>query len=91
MSLSIKGLAVAAGVIWGLIFLGVGLINTAFPSYGVAALELGASIYPGYSGPAGYGSVIVVTLYALVDGAVAGAIFGWLYNTVSGTRASKAA
>ena len=41
---------------------------------------LGASIYPGYHGPAGFGSVIVVTLYALLDGLVCGALFAWLYN-----------
>ena len=67
-----------------------GLANLALPSFGLAWLRLAASIYPGYHGPAGLGSVIVVTLYGLVDGAVGGAIFAWLYNRVArgaGTRA----
>jgi hypothetical protein len=79
--LNIKALAFAAAVIWGACFLFVGLGNLVFPPYGDAFLQLGAAIYPGYHGPAGFGSVIVATLYALVDGAIAGLVFGWLYNT----------
>jgi hypothetical protein len=60
----------------------------AFPSYGGAFLDLGASIYPGYQGPDGIGSVIVVTLYGLVDGAIGGAVLAWLYNWA--TRAKEA-
>lgn len=80
MQLSIKGLALTAGILWGLSYLLVGIANLIWPSYGEAFLNLGASIYPGYHGPAGFGSVIVVTLYALVDGLVGGAVFAWLYN-----------
>jgi hypothetical protein len=29
------------------------------------------------------GSVVTGTIYALVDGAIGGAIFGWLYNLVA--------
>ena len=36
--------------------------------------------------PAGFGSVIVGTLYALVDGLIVGAIFAWLYNRLLGKR-----
>jgi hypothetical protein len=39
-----------------------------------------ASLYPGYSGPAGFGQVIVGTLYGAVDAAIGGALFAWLYN-----------
>ncbi len=84
MSLNIKALAVVAGILWGGMFLVVGLANLMFPSYGVAFLQLGDSIYPGYTAQAGFVSVIMATLYALVDGAIAGAIFGWLYNLVVG-------
>ncbi len=89
MSLNIKAAAVAGAVVWGGGFLLVGLLNLIFPSYGVAFLELGAAIYPGYHAAAGLGSVIVVTLYALLDGAIGGAILAWLYNVVaqSGKRA----
>lgn len=42
-----------------------------------------SSVYPGYKTVGGFGSVTVGTLYALVDGAVGGAIFAWLYNSFS--------
>ncbi|NIM50181.1 MAG: hypothetical protein GTN62_07560 [Gemmatimonadales bacterium] len=83
MTLNIKALAIVGAVFTGGSFLLVGLLNLIFSSYGVGFLELGASLYPGYGGPGGFGSVIVVTLYGLLDGAVAGAIFAWLYNVVA--------
>ncbi len=39
-----------------------------------------SSIYPGYRAMASFGNVIVGTLYALLDAAIAGAVFAWLYN-----------
>lgn len=91
MKLSVKALAMAAGVGWGGCFLLVGLVNLVSPAYGGAWLQLGQSLYPGYNGPAGFGSVIVVTLYAVVDGAVSGAVLAWLYNMFAGTREGTAA
>lgn len=84
MSLNIKALALTGAVLWGACFLLVGVLNLIWPPYGEAWLNLGASIYPGYHGADGFGAVIVVTLYALVDGAVAGAILAWLYNVFAG-------
>ena len=84
MELNIKGLAIVGAVMMGACLLLVGILNLIFPSYGVAFLDLMASIYPGYRGPDGFGSVIVGTLYAVIDGAVGGAIIAWLYNTVAG-------
>ena len=83
MKLSIKGLALASGILWGGSILLVGVANLIWPSYGVAYLDLARAIYPGYGGSAGFGGVIVGALYGLADGAVAGAIFAWLYNTLS--------
>lgn len=80
MKLSVKGLATAIAVLTGGCFLFVGLFELASPGYGGAFLDLGASIYPGYHGPDGIGSVIVVTLYGLVDGAIGGAVLAWVYN-----------
>jgi len=39
-----------------------------------------SSVYPGYHADPSIGSVIVGTLYGLVDGAVGGALFAWIYN-----------
>ena len=84
MSLSVKGLAWTGAVLWGGCFLLVGLLNQVRSSYGILWLTLGASIYPGYRGPAGWGSVLLVVLWAVVDGAIAGALFGWVYNRFAG-------
>jgi len=80
MRLHPKALAMACGVLWGGALLLISLVNLAGPGYGGALLEFAASIYPGYHGPAGFGSVIVVTLYGLVDAAIGGFILAWLYN-----------
>lgn len=80
MRLCVKSLALAAALLWGGMFLVVGIFNLVDGGYGSMLLEFGASIYPGYDGPGGFGSVVVVTLYALVDGAIAGAVLAWLYN-----------
>lgn len=84
MTLSIKGLALTAGILWAAALFLVGLANLIWPAYGDGILTVMASVYPGYHGPGGFGSVIVVTLYALVDGAVCGAVFAWLYNRLAG-------
>jgi hypothetical protein len=80
MRLDPKALAMACGALWGGALLLISLVNLAGPGYGGALLEFAASIYPGYHGPAGFGSVIVVTLYGLVDAAIGGFILAWLYN-----------
>ena len=85
MKLSIKGLALASGILWGGSILLVGVANLIWPSYGVAYLDLARAIYPGYGSSAGFGGVIVGTLYGVADGAVAGAILAWLYNILSAT------
>ena len=87
MKLSVKGLALAGGILWGVLgILGVGLVNLVWPGYGKAFLDLAASIYPGYHATPSFGQVIVGTLYGFVDGAAGGAIFAWLYNCFSGVR-----
>ncbi len=78
--LSVKRLACASATIWGGCMLIMGLANCVWPSYGVSFLETADSIYPGYTSMTGFGSVIVGTIYAGLDGAIAGAIFAWVYN-----------
>ena len=80
MKLNIGALAAAVGLFWGGSILLVGVSNLIWTGYGSAFLQLAASIYPGYSGTASFGQVIIGTLYGLVDGAIGGAIFAWLYN-----------
>ncbi len=84
MKLSIKALALAAGILWGGAILFVSVIQMMSPDYGVQFLNLVASVYPGYQAGAGAGSVVTGTLYGFADGAIGGAIFAWLYNVIAG-------
>ena len=83
MKLNIKALAIASGVLWGSAMLFTGFANMMWPGYGAAFLEAVSSIYPGYE-PGGWGQVINGTLYAVVDGAIGGGIFAWIYNLFAG-------
>jgi len=80
---NIAALAVAAGLFWGASILIVSAANLLWPGYGRLFLDLTGPIYPGYRPGCGPGSVIVGTLYGLVDGAAAGAVIGWMYNTLA--------
>jgi hypothetical protein len=81
MKLRVIQLGLTAGIIWaGAVFL-VALANLLLGGYGEAFLKVVDSIYPGYhSGQWGFVGVIVATLYAALDGFVAGLIFAWIYN-----------
>ena len=90
MKLNVKAMTITAGVLWAISVFLVGVFNLIWEGYGQAMLDLIASIYPGYKATASIGDVIVGTLYALLDGVVAGAIFAWLYNIFAGTCAKSA-
>lgn len=80
MTLSIKSLVIVSALLWAGCVLLVGLVNLGAPSYGTVFLECVSSIYPGFHNSRTFLDVLVGTGYALVDGGVGGAIFGWLYN-----------
>jgi len=81
VKLSVKSLVIAAALLKALCFFFVSLLNLILPPYGGAFLALLTSLYVGYDPMAGLISVLVGTLYSLIAGAVAGALFGWLYNS----------
>lgn len=85
MRFCVKTSAMTIGLMWALAFFLVGLAQQVWPTYGTAFLELMDSLYPGYA-PAGFGSVVVGSMYALVDGAIAGAVLAWVYNRLLGRR-----
>ena len=88
--LKVKATAFAAAVLWGASILIVGVVNRWFDgSYGQAFLEFAGSVYPGYHAMTGGRSVLVGTGYALVDGAVGGALFAVLYNLCAGRCCKK--
>lgn len=80
MKLSIKGLAITAAILWGSVMLIVGGANMMFPGYGMDLMEVIGSIYPGYQPGTGFSSVIIGSLYGVVDAGIGGAVFAWLYN-----------
>jgi hypothetical protein len=82
MTLSVKALATVGAVLVGGTLLLVAVANLTFPGYGDALLQVAASLYPGYHGPAGFGSVLIVALYGAVDGVVGGAVIALIYNAM---------
>ncbi len=88
MPLNPKGFAYAMAALCGLGALFVGLLNMVSPSYGVSLLVILASIYPGYHLTSTIGSVVVLTGYAMMDGAVKGWVLAWLYNRALKTTSS---
>jgi len=84
MKLNLKALAAAFAILWAGVVLLVGVANLLWPGYGRSFLLILASIYPGYAASGSFGDVIVGSLYALVDAAILGFVFGWLYNFMAG-------
>ncbi len=80
MKFAIVPLAIACAILWGGTVLLCGMANMYWPPYGEPFLQLLDSIYPGYSAGGSFGSVVIGTLYAIVDAAVGGLVFGLIYN-----------
>ncbi|MDE3148490.1 MAG: hypothetical protein KGL37_03390 [Acidobacteriota bacterium] len=80
MKLDIKAMAVSWAILWGGSVLLAALANLIWNGYAQHFLDALSSIYPGYHATRSFGSVVVVTLYAILDGLIGGVIFGWLYN-----------
>jgi len=70
-------------LLWGGAMLVVTTAALVWPNYGRTFLEVVSSIYPGYHPGPSIGSVVTGTLYAVVDGAIGGAVLAWLYNLLS--------
>lgn len=88
MRLNLKAITLTAGIIWALAIFLVGIINLIWSGYGNAFLQVIASLYPGFDAERSFGNVIVGTIYALVDGAACGFVFGWIYNLFVGKRST---
>ncbi len=85
MRVSVKGTALATGILWAGCILFAGLVNLAAPSYGAAFLQMTSSIFPGFQNSHHFLDVLVGTGYGLVDGGIGGAILGLLYNCFAGS------
>ncbi|MFQ5823024.1 MAG: hypothetical protein ACE5JB_03115 [bacterium] len=89
MKLNMKALVLTAGILWGAAVFLTGIANLIWSGYGTTFLQSVASVYPGYHATSSFGDLIVGTLYALVDGAVAGLVFSWLYNLFAGKSTTE--
>ena len=90
MKMNVTAFALAAGLFWGAAILIMSSANLVWPTYGRAFLEVVASMYPGFRPGAGVSSVVIATIYALVDGVASGAVFAWLHNVIAQLRARAA-
>ena len=77
MHFDLKGMALAAGMTWGVGMFLLGLTSTYF-GWGTALTEMFSSFYIGYA-PTLVGSIIG-GVWGFVDGAIGGAVFAFLYN-----------
>ncbi len=84
MELNTRALSLTLGLLWAAALFLTGLAGLIWPGYGDRFLQIWASVYPGYDASGAFGDLIVGTLYALIDGAVVGLVFGWLYNLLVG-------
>lgn len=83
MGLNVKAFALAAGIVWGLAMLAVGLANMTWPEFGNSFLRVMASVYPGHIHDGSLYQVIIGSLYGAVDALIGGAVFAFIYNLFS--------
>ena len=87
MKLGVLRLGKTLGIVMGLMAFFTGLGHLLWNSYGIALLKVLESVYPGYTfGRWGFWGVLVVTLYAALDGFVLGVVIAWVYNLFEGKK-----
>jgi hypothetical protein len=84
MRLNIRAMAFALGILWGAVVLLTGLANLIWAGYGEGFLHVLTTVYPGYKASGSICDLITGVLYSLVDGALCGLVFAWLYNRFPG-------
>jgi hypothetical protein len=80
MKLSLKAMIIAGALFKAVVFLFISLMNLILRPYGGAYLAALTSLYPGYDPLNWPVALIIGTLYTLLAGALAGLLFGCLYN-----------
>ncbi len=80
MRLSLRSLIIAGALFNAICFLFVALLNLLLPPFGGKYLDMLTTFYVGYHPETGPLSIVIGVLYALIAGALEGALFGLLYN-----------
>ena len=80
MKLSLKAMVLAGALFKTIVFLFISLTNLVLRPYGGAYLAALTTLYPGYDPINWPVAIIIGTLYSLLAGALAGLLFGALYN-----------
>lgn len=86
MRLSVKGMTIAAGLLWAAAILCVGIIHMADPSYGVNFLQMTSSVYPGFHSAGTAGGLAIGTIEGFIDGAITGLVLSLIYNAFTHVR-----
>ena len=82
MKLSLRSLIISVALFNAICFLFVAFLNLLLPPFGGKYLELLTTFYIGYHPETGPLSMVIGVLYALIAGALEGALFGLLYNAL---------
>ena len=90
MKLSVKGMAITGGVVWGGWMLACGLMNLSDRSYGRQFLKVMSSVYPGFKDHGTLQDVLVGAAYGLLDGAATGALVAAVYNSTANCLEAEA-
>ena len=78
--LSVKGLGLTLGIVWGAAVFLVGITSMLY-GYGTDFVLLLDSIYVGYT--ATFGGSIVGAIWGFIDAGIGGVIIAWLYNKLA--------
>ncbi|PJC37188.1 hypothetical protein CO046_01815 [Candidatus Peregrinibacteria bacterium CG_4_9_14_0_2_um_filter_53_11] len=80
--LSVKGLGLASGVLWGVgLFLWTLVVSLASLDWGRSSLQLVADIYPYFD--ISVGGAFLGLVFGFIDGWICGSLLAWLYNKFS--------
>jgi len=80
MKLSLKAVAMTAGLMWAGCILLIGVVHLADRQYGAGFLSVMSSLYPGLHFAHSWENVLVGAVYGFVGGVIVGSIFAWIYD-----------
>lgn len=82
MKLSVKGLALSLGILWGVcLFFWTLLVALLGLEWGSNMLQLFVGFYPWYD--ITVGGAFIGLVAGFIDGAIGGALLAWLYNKLT--------